>query len=320
MDMRRLRYFNTIADYGSFSAASRRLKIAQPALSRQIRLLEEEVGVELFTRSLNGVVLTEAGNRLYRHVQALMHQFGQTREIAQGELGGVAGEVAIGLPTTICAILAKPLLDAALRRYPKVRIRLVESLGSVIREMLESGSLDLAVLYNIEATNRLAVDELMVEDLCLVGVADPALEGLTTLEFRQLARFPLVLSSTAQSLRRLLETMAVSEGIELNIRLEVDSVHLTRYIAEEGLAYTVASHGVFHQEVESGRLRAIDIVNPRIRRSVAIVSAAGRQSLTSQHLHRLIREIAQGLVHTGQWRAGLIESDGIAPAPDGPGA
>ena len=308
MDMRRLRYFNTIADYGSFSAASRRLKIAQPALSRQIRLLEEELGVELFTRSLNGVVPTEAGNRLYRHVQALLHQFGQTREIAQGELGGVAGEVAIGLPTTICAILAKPLLQEALQRYPKVRIRLVESLGSVIKEMVESGSLDLAVLYNAEATNRLAVDELMVEDLCLVGVADPMLDGLTAIEFRQLATFPLVLSSTAQSLRRLLETMAVSEGIELNIRLEVDSVHLTRYIAEEGLAYTVASHGVFHEEVERGSLRAIDIVNPHIRRSVSVVSAAQRHSLARQHLHRLIREIAQRLVHSGQWRAAMIES------------
>jgi LysR family nitrogen assimilation transcriptional regulator len=313
LDIRQLGYFNTIADFGSFSAASRRLNVAQPALSRQVRLLEEELGVELFVRSLNGVVLTDAGKRLYRHVQALLHQFRQTREVAAGPANEVAGEVAIGLPTTICAILARDFLKAALQRYPKVRIRLVESLGSVVRDMVSEGSLDLAVLYNMEQSDRLAVEELMVEDLCFVGVASSALEEVDKMEFRRLADFPLVLSSASQSLRRLLETMAVSEGIDLDIRLEVDSVHLTRHLAEEGLAYTVASHGVFHQEVRRGVLRAIDIVNPRIRRSVAIVSAADGETEAVRRMRDLLRETTRRLVGEGYWRGTLL---GAAAAGD----
>lgn len=307
MDIRGLRYFNTIVDYGSFSAASRRLAIAQPALSRQIRLLEEELGTTLLVRNPKGVAATEAGERLYRHVQALLHQFGQTSEVVQQEQGDVSGEVVIGLPTTLCAILARPLLRAALQRYPKVRIRLVESLGSVLHEMLEGGRLDLALLYNVDASQPLAYDELMVEDLCLIGVPGPELEGVQSLTFAQLAQFPLVLSSTAQSLRRLLETMAVEAGIRLNVRLEADSIHLTRLIAEEGLAFTVASHGVFHEQLAGGTLRAFEIVDPCIRRTVSIVRTGHSLSRAGLHMQRLLGEIARDLVATGQWRATLLD-------------
>src|SRR5690606_26700500 len=100
--------------------------------------------------------------------------FAQTAEVVRQGPGEVSGEVAIGLPTTICAILARPFLRAALQRYPNVRIRLVESLGSVLHEMLEDGRLDLALLYNIDAGQALDFDALMVEDLCLVGVPAPA--------------------------------------------------------------------------------------------------------------------------------------------------
>ena len=309
MDIRGLRYFNTIVDYGSFSAAARRLAIAQPALSRQIRLLEDELGTALLVRNPKGVAATEAGERLYRHVQALLHQFGQTPEVVRQEHGEVAGEVVIGLPTTLCAILARPFLRAALRRYPKVRIRLVESLGSVLHEMLENGRLDLAVLYNVDASQPLTFEPLMEEDLCLIGVPGQELEGVRSLAFRRLAQFPLVLSSTAQSLRRLLETMAADAGIRLNVRLEADSIHLTRLIAEEGLAFTVASHGVFHEQLARGTLQAVEIVDPCIRRSVSIVQTGRDPSRASLHMRRLLGETAKELVATGQWRATLLGSE-----------
>ena len=319
MDVRGLRYFTTIADYGSFSAASRRLRIAQPALSRQVRLLEEELGSELLARTTSGVALTEAGQRLYRHAQSLLYQFGQTREIVQGNAQEVAGQVTIGLPTTICAILAKPFLHEALQRYPNVRIRLVESLGSVLKEMLDRGSLDLAVLYNAKSAPGSSVAELVVEDLCLIGAADQIPDGLNSIEFRQLADFPLILPSMAQSVRRLLESMALSEGFDLRMRLEVDSIALTKQVAEMGLAFAIASYGVVHQEVLQGSLRTIKIVNTTKPRSVTIARATDAQSLASKHMHDLIREICEGLVLSGQWRSSRINATGAADADVGLG-
>ncbi len=272
-------------------------------MSRQLQLLEEELGVVLFTRKARGVTLTEGGERLYRHVNGLMHQFAQTREIARGDQGEVAGNLVIGMPSTACMLLARPFLAEALERYPKVQLRVVELIGSVLTEMVGNGSVDLAVLYNVTNRPGFEVVDLLVEDLCVVGRPTAALEGLSAIPFRQLHQLPLVLSSTAQTVRRQVESLAVAEGIELNIRLEVDSIYLLRHLVCSGVGFGVASQGIFSEEIASGEVRSYGIVDPGLRRTVSLVGSAHRRSLAGRHLHDLLQTVSHHLVVSGAWRA-----------------
>src|SRR4051794_19601907 len=106
MDLKQLRYFVAIADYGSLTKAATHLRIAQPALSLQISNLEKELHSQLLNRSPRGVTLTESGRILYRHSRLILRQLEQARKEIQVGVVAASGLVAIGLPTTVTAPLA----------------------------------------------------------------------------------------------------------------------------------------------------------------------------------------------------------------------
>jgi LysR family nitrogen assimilation transcriptional regulator len=118
MDVRQLRYFVSIVDAGSLSKAAQKLFIAQPSLSQQIAGLEIELKTKLLLRSAQGVMPTTAGSVLYRHARLVLRQMEQIRADVRDDSGGEAGTVAVGLPTSIAAILATPLLCASANGFP----------------------------------------------------------------------------------------------------------------------------------------------------------------------------------------------------------
>jgi LysR family nitrogen assimilation transcriptional regulator len=311
VDARKLRYFVTVAQLGSFSAAARSLHVAQPALSRHVRALEESLGVELLVREARGVALTREGEELFVHGARALEQLDLLPRVVGPRSRRVSGRVVIGLPTSAAAVVAVPLLEAAFRRLPLVRVHLVESLSGYLREWIEAGRLDLAVVYDPTPNPVLRLDPILVEDLWLVG-APGALPGRgDEIAFRDVPRYPLVVPGATHSHRRLVEGVALGRGLRLDVRAEVDSLTVQKGIVASGQVFTILPHGSIQAELRSGTLAARRIVDPTVSRSVVLASALARtDNQACNAVARLLLDVSRRAVAGGTWRGRIDEGTG----------
>ena len=153
------------------------LDVAQPTLSRQVRLLEQELGQHLLYRNGRGVEPTEAGLRFVEHARALLALAERAREDLRSLRETPAGKVSVGLPPRIARVLTPPLVQAFRREFPGASIAVAEGLSAQVREWLLAGRVDLALLYDPAPSPQLACESLFREDLVLAAApgARPAL-------------------------------------------------------------------------------------------------------------------------------------------------
>jgi LysR family nitrogen assimilation transcriptional regulator len=306
MDARQLRYFITVAQLGSFSAASRRLHVAQPALSRHVKALEELLGVALLERSARGVTLTSDGEELFNRGTQVLEQLDMLPRLIGPTSQTVSGRVVIGLPTSASAVMAVPLLKAALARYPQIRIHLIESLSGYLQEWIEEGRLDLAVVYNPSPHSGIRVDPILTEDLWIVGAAGslPLEKGSITLG--DLPRYPLLLPGATHSHRRLVEGIAAGYGVRLDLVAEVDSLSVQKQMVAAGSIFTILPRGAIHEQLVSGILEAVPIVEPTISRLVTLATSLSRSDNQACNvMARLVLEVGRGLVSKSIWHGRL---------------
>src|SRR5687768_12157435 len=152
MDLKQLEYFVRVAELGSFTRAAIALDVAQPALSRQVRLLEVELRQNLLTRNGRGATPTEAGQLLLEHGRGILHQVQRAREELGRVRGALAGRVAVGLPPSVAKVMAVPLIREFRSRMPEATVSVSEGLSAAMQESLAKGRLDIAVLYNAAPT------------------------------------------------------------------------------------------------------------------------------------------------------------------------
>ena len=299
MNFKQLEYFVQVAELGSFSKAAVVLDIAQPALSRQVRALEVELRETLLLRNGRGVVLTEAGQRLYEHgvniLQALAH--------AQDDMGAnrdaPVGRITIGLPPSVGRQLTLPLIDGFQRRLPAARLAIVEGLSSHISEWISSGRVDLGLLYNPEAQPALEITPLIEESLCLVSSATSAAPwpgSGAVLPLHQLPNWPLIVPERGHAIRKLLESQAVLAGIKLNIAWEVSSIAAIIDLVCAGYGHAVLHASAVAASDRADLLRARPLVQPRLNSVLCLsVSAHKRPSPLMRQATRLLTELVKAL-------------------------
>ena len=176
MDLRQLEYFVRVAELGSFTRAAIELDVAQPALSRQVRLLEVELRQTLLVRNGRGAVPTEAGKTLLEHGRGILHQVQRAKDDLGRLRGGLSGRVAVGLPSSVARVLTVPLTRAFREAMPDARLSISEGLSTALEAGLASGRLDIAVLYNAQPSRELDASPLLDEDLLLVRARPPGLQ------------------------------------------------------------------------------------------------------------------------------------------------
>ena len=302
MDIKALRTFATVTELGRFSAAARRLRVAQPALSRQVRELEAHLDMRLLSRSPRGVVATEAGQRLLPIALDMLHRFDRLRAVVHAVDEPVAGAVSIGLPTSTGAVLSAPLLRRVKQRFPGIRLHLIESLTGYLEEWVMAGRLDLAVLYNAEPSSKLRLTPLMIEKLCLIVPAGAPLAARRTVKLAELSRYKLIVPALPHALRRMIEDAACSNGVQLDIAYEVDSLAALKTLVRSGEACAVLSAGAVAEDVAAGALRAVPIVRPSLVRSVSLAAPALLELTPARaELIRTVVELAGELRLSGAW-------------------
>ena len=267
MDIKKLRTFVLVAQLGSISAAARAAKLAQPAVSQHLKALESDFGMRLFDRRRQGVLPTEAGKRVLEHALRILSHYERARSEVQELNGQAAGPVTLGLPTTVAATVSAQLLRRMAVKHPDVRLRIVESMSGHLREWVDRGRVDLAVLFEALDTQRGDGEVLLHESLCLVSSGkDPRFEAMSSVDAAVLSSLPLILPGRPHSLRVLIDRFAAQNNIALYIRFELDATIAMRQLVAEDHAYTILSHPPIHPEVLNGTLRSTPIVSPRLER------------------------------------------------------
>jgi LysR family transcriptional regulator, nitrogen assimilation regulatory protein len=262
VNLRQLESFVRVAELGSFSKAARVLDIAQPALSRQVRLLETDLRETLLLRNGRGVSLTPAGRRLFEHGVQILQQVAQAREDLGAQRDAPVGQVTIGLPPSVGLRLTRPLIERFRAELPGARVSIVEGFSTQIAEWIAGGRADLGLLYNPEPVPALEITPLRREPLCLVS-ARPARKDQRAaparVMLRELPAYPLVLPERMQSLRRLLQTQATLAGVALDIACEVSSIP-----AIIDLVCARMGHAVLTASSVAASGRAAELVTRRI--------------------------------------------------------
>ena len=163
-----------------FNKAAETIHISQSALSRQIRLLEQELGTPLLERSSKGAQPTEAGRVLLERIDALFHQIDNIRAEVLNVAGQPSGDLNIGLPYSMRQLLARPVIIEFQKRYPKVSINYVEGTSATLREGLLSGKLDIGILSADESTTVLKSTALLRDPMYLIGPPSSQLDMKST--------------------------------------------------------------------------------------------------------------------------------------------
>lgn len=304
MELKELRNFMRVARAGSVSRAAEELRLAQPALSRQISKLERELGVSLFARHGRGVRLSTAGSLLLERAEAIVQLVHQTRaEIREDRsLGG--GSVILGVPPAAGRLLIPPFVERFQKAWPKTALHMREGVTSSLQEWLLEKRIDIAILHNPPHLEALEISPILTERMQVVGPPHHGHGGKrhTTFRIRDLAELPLILPSLAHNNRRLVEQAALEHGIRLRIKTEVDSVSFAKAMVEQGLGYTILTYAAVQDELARKRLTAYPIVRPALSTQVTIVTPREQQLPKAvQYARDMLQDVCRTLVRNKQW-------------------
>ncbi len=277
MELRELRYFRAIAECGTFSRAAAQLNVAQPALSRQIKKLEHELGVELLRRNTRGVVPTEAGQALLQRTASLEQELGATRRYVSAMAARVTGTLSVAVQSPVSLFLLPQLVKEYRVRYPGVALHLREGYSGDIMEALLAGHVDIAIVDKPSHSHfDLVAKPLWIETFSLVG---PPGAPATTREpgavasFADLAQLAIISPSRRHVVRRLLDAAFERRSLKFQPLFEADGALMIFEMVKEGLGYAVMPNCTCHPFVVKGELSSIHI-RPAIRRTISLVTRA----------------------------------------------
>lgn len=318
MDLRQLEYFVRVAELGSFTRAAQQLRIAQPALSRQVRLLEVELRQNLLIRNGRGALPTEAGKLLMEHGRGILHQVERAKEDLGRVRGGLSGRVAVGMPTSVARVLTVPLTREFRKQLPEATMSISEGLSVAMQEALVNGRLDIALLYNAMPASDIELSALLEEALYLVRPAATSKKGEKTtpsaipqrsistakksapakISLAEIAAMPLVIPTRPNAIRNLMETRLGDLGLRPTIALEIDGVSSILDLVADGAGCAVLPQSAV-SSVHSGaaNMQRFEItrIDGLLSRLSLATSAQRPSTLTQRAMQELIASLAAPL-------------------------
>lgn len=311
MEIKQVRYFIAIAENGSLASAAEAMGIAQPSISVQLKNLEGRLGTDLFIRSPQGVTLTDAGGifleRAHEIVDAVERAKFDVRQAAEKP----AGKVVFGFPSSVSMVLSVPLAETVRLQFPEIRLRAVDAMSGFIKEWLEEESIDIAILYETSGLKNAQTTTLLEEDLHFYSPPDnwpfetPPGEPI---RLSDLAKIELVLPSKSHGLRMLIDQACRSEGVSLNVVVEMDSLSQIKSLVSRGSAFTILAPAAASDFEAHGELVSSVITAPKISRPVYLVRNPKHvRTRAALEVERATIEVVDDLVERGIWRGRRIK-------------
>lgn len=259
MDIRQLRTFIQVAEVRSISRAAVALHIAQPALSRQIKQLEEELGDSLFERTERGVTLTPLGEEILHRAANVVREFDSLRTDLSRRSTELSGNVRFGAPKTLMESYVAPALVNFHLRYPGISILAIEGTTLELREQIHSGSLDLAIVSDLDRSPGARMQPLFREPLVLASHPSSQLRMSRPVSASVVARHKLITPNRPNVVRLTLDEVLHREGLSPQIGMESSSHVTIRALASAGAIHGVLPYSSVASDLQLGRLTAAPV-------------------------------------------------------------
>jgi LysR family transcriptional regulator, nitrogen assimilation regulatory protein len=306
MDLRQLRYFVGAVQAGSITRAADQLHVAQSALSHHLAGLEAELDTQLVTRGRKGIALTQAGDVLYRHAEAILRHLESAKQATKNALNVPSGRVSIGFPAALAPILGYELFMRVRTEYPQIALHVSDTNSWILRERLVNGRIDVALFYLAQPERGVAVEPLLLEELFYV-TADP---DTSPIRIADVAERPLLLAASGSSCsRRIAQEAFNKHGLTVAPVAEIDGLSILRRVIASGIGNAILSWAALYDGEGKIALNYRRFADAKLTRPVAlcfseVVDRGPAIEAVALTLKSLIRE----LVESGTWKGvSLIE-------------
>lgn len=308
MDLRQLLTLCTVVDKGSFSHAAEDLGISQPAVSFQIRSLEDRIGQRLLDRSGRRVTLTDAGRVVDAHGRRMLALEDELlREVADLS-EHLSGPLVLGSSTGPGELLLPHLLGGFKRENPEVEVSLVVQDTQTVCDRVLDDEIELGVVGAARPHRGLVFEPFVRDELVVICPPDHPLAGRSRIALSDLAAQPLILQQRGSGVRAVLEAAFRAAGIrmrDLDVILEIGLQQSVRVAVLDGLGITVISRLAVERDIAEGRLAAVEVAGAVLARDFSLV----------RHVGRTPTRVSEGFVAFAREHLG-----DLVPPPGGPAA
>ncbi len=273
MSDRRLQVFHTVAGVLSFTRAAELLNMTQPAVTHQIRQLEEDFNTRLFDRSNNKISLTVAGEQVLEYANKIISLYGDMHESVKTLTGDNTGLVTLGASTTIAEYMLPGLLGDFRQRFPEVQVRLRVANTDAIVSMVADSTIDLGVVEGEVSNQYLLVEECQPDELRVVVSPTHPLADKTSVMAKQLIDSPFIFREDGSGTRSVIATYLEQNGLheeQLNRPFELGSTEAIKGAVQASMGISIVSGAALEKEVKLGLLVSLPLVPP-LRRSFYFV-------------------------------------------------
>ncbi|MBD3619265.1 MAG: LysR family transcriptional regulator [Chromatiales bacterium] len=270
---RRLQVFYTVARLLSFTKAADALHMTQPAVTFQVRQLEDHFNTRLFDRTHNRVSLTEAGKRVFGYAERIFELYAEMENAVREMTGDVRGALTMGASTTIAEYMLPSLLGDFKSKYPDVNIRLKVSNTEGIVSMVENNVIDLGVVEAPVTNKNLLVEVCRVDQLVVIVPTGHELTERPTVSMAELARYPFICREEGSGTREVIMEYMAAQGLDkndLSVCLELGSSEAIKGAVEAGMGVSILSSATIEKELQLGTLRAVPL-DPPLERPFSFV-------------------------------------------------
>ena len=296
MNLTQLRYFVAVARSKNLSRAATELRIAQPAISRQLKLLEQELETELLSRHHRGVELTDAGRLFLERAEVQILGFDQLRSDFREFGFAPSGHLRIGSPPALTRQMMRNPTKQFLDRYPRTTLEIRENISDQLVRAVRTENLDMAVASILTPQPDLVSEPLFEEQIWLFGPPKVRLPRRVTFSF--ISGLPMLMARRQNATRDLVERQLTEAGLPLNVVLETNSTHLMEDLVNDGAGYVTAPFFSHVDGLKAGRLRGTPIEGLGIKRSLIrrrerpVTRAMGEfMNLLQPEIRRLSRHV-----------------------------
>ncbi|QDP39184.1 selenium metabolism-associated LysR family transcriptional regulator [Radiobacillus deserti] len=278
MNIQVLKTFLLVVETGSINQAAKSLYLSQPAITKQIRQLEEEYGALLFDRSDGRLTLTDSGNILYPFAKTMVQDYNLSKEAVAANLEGYEETLNIGASLTIGEYLLPRLLGTFKKQYPDYHLSLVVENTPQILTHLTDDKIDLALVEGLVETSHLSVERLKEDELVLIHSPEHSWSTRENIALEELTHERMIWREPSSGTRAIIENFLTEWGIleKIESYMELGSTQSIKSAVEAGLGVSIVSKLTVAREIEQGIIREVKIRDIELKRNLWIVWATKR--------------------------------------------
>jgi DNA-binding transcriptional LysR family regulator len=278
MDLRQLHILQTIAETGSFTACGRKLHVSQSAISRQVLLLEEELGEPLFLRVGRQVRMTPAAESLVQLAQRVFQDVRDTVGAITDRTGELRGTLRLSGGMTVCLYVFPPLLKHLRRVHPHLETRLTVAIADRSVEEIRAGRIDAGLLTLPVDQSDLVTVPALREELLLMTTPTHRLARRRKVSPQDLADEPFVLFEAGSATRRVIDHFFASQNIEPNVVMDTENVEIIKAMVKTGLGISIVPYQAIAREVQARQLFCTQIEGSELYRDTGWVYARANRT------------------------------------------